>query len=225
MTRHMLIAVCVFALAACKTETRPSTIEVSGTLFYLERIALPPDALVQVDLRDVSRADAPAKILVMQAISGQVGPPFAFKLSAPTAEIDPQAKLALFATIRADQRVMFVTDRLVPVPPEGAAGMQVRMVIVTQASSTPDQWLGKWIGPEGTYLLLVKEGDGYTVEIQSLDGPASYVGSPAGERIDFTRNGIPESIHAGDGEATGMKWLLDKKNCLIVKTGEGFCRA
>jgi hypothetical protein len=33
-----------------------------------------------------------------------------------------------------------------------------------------------------------------------------------------------ESIHAGNGEDTGMKWLLDKKNCLIIKYGEGFCR-
>lgn len=27
------------------------------------------------------------------------------------------------------------------------------------ASSVPDQWLGKWIGPEGTFLVLAKNGD------------------------------------------------------------------
>ena len=33
-----------------------------------------------------------------------------------------------------------------------------------------------------------------------------------------------ETITATDGEATGMKWLLDKQNCLTVRSGEGYCR-
>jgi hypothetical protein len=87
-----------------------------------------------------------------------------------------------------------------------------------------DQWLGKWIGPEGTYLVLSNQGTGYLVEINSLDGLATYEGASAGEHIDFERNGKTESIRAGSGLETGMKWLLDKKNCLIVRSGEGFCR-
>jgi hypothetical protein len=87
-----------------------------------------------------------------------------------------------------------------------------------------DQWLGKWIGPEGTYLLLSNHGAGYLVEINSLDGLATYEGTSVGDHIDFQRNGKTESIRAGSGQETGMKWLLDKKNCLIIRTGEGFCR-
>jgi putative lipoprotein len=87
-----------------------------------------------------------------------------------------------------------------------------------------DLWLGQWNGPEGTYLLLAKNGDKYVVKIRSLDGLDTYEGVAAGERIQFTRDGKAESIRAGSGEETGMKWLLDKKNCLIIKTGEGFCR-
>ena len=96
--------------------------------------------------------------------------------------------------------------------------------MVTQASSAPDEWLGKWTGPEGTYLLLAKDGNKYAVKIQSLDGPASYEGFAAGDRIEFMRDGIGESIRAGNREAARMKWLLDNQNCLIVKTGEGFRR-
>jgi hypothetical protein len=92
------------------------------------------------------------------------------------------------------------------------------------ANSVPDRWLVKWIGPEGTYLVLSRKFDKYIVEIYSLDGPASYDGISAGDRIEFQRNGKTESIHAGKGHETGMKWLLDKKNCLIIRTGEGFCR-
>jgi hypothetical protein len=92
------------------------------------------------------------------------------------------------------------------------------------ANSPTDQWLGQWNGPEGTYLLLSKNGDKYVVKIQSLDGPATYGGIPAGDRIQFKRDGNTESIHAGSGRETGMKWLLEKQNCLIIKSGEGFCR-
>jgi hypothetical protein len=42
------------------------------------------------------------------------------------------------------------------------------------ANTVTDQWLGKWIGPEGTYLVLSKNADKYVVDIHSLDGPATY---------------------------------------------------
>jgi hypothetical protein len=93
-----------------------------------------------------------------------------------------------------------------------------------QVNNLTDQWLGQWNGPEGTYLLLSTNGDRYVVKIQSLDQPATYVGIPAGDHIQFQRDGKSETIRAGNGRETGMKWLLDKKNCLIIKVGEGFCR-
>jgi hypothetical protein len=88
----------------------------------------------------------------------------------------------------------------------------------------PGRWLGKWIGPEGTYLVISKNADNYIVEIHSFDGSATYEGTSAGDRIEFRRDGKTQSIYAGNGDGTGMKWLLDKKNCLIIRTGEGFCR-
>ena len=90
--------------------------------------------------------------------------------------------------------------------------------------SPADKWLGQWNGPEGTYLLLSKNVDKYVVKIRSLDGLETYEGIAAGDRIQFTRDSKTESLHAGNGQETGMKWLMDKKNCLIIKTGEGFCR-
>src|SRR5258706_10388992 len=102
-------------------------------------------------------------------------------------------------------------------PPKSTAALSA-------ANNIADQWLGKWIGPEGTYLVLSKNAEKYVVEIHSLDGPATYDGISAGDRIEFRRNGKAESIRAGNGHDTGMKWLLDKQNCLIIRTGEGFCR-
>jgi len=92
------------------------------------------------------------------------------------------------------------------------------------ANQVTEQWFGKWIGPEGTSLVLAKNGPKYVLEIHSLDGPATYAGTAVGDRIEFQHNSKRESIHAGSGQDTGMKWLLDKKNCLVIRTGKGFCR-
>lgn len=96
----------------------------------------------------------------------------------------------------------------------------------TPAAANPsfDKWLGQWNGPEGTFLVLARNGEKYDIKIQSLDGPNNYEGVAVGNAIQFTRAGKLETIHAGNGQETGMKWLLDKNDCLIVKEGEGFCR-
>lgn len=93
-----------------------------------------------------------------------------------------------------------------------------------KANNVTEKWLGQWNGPEGTYLLLSKNGAQYEVKIQSLDGLKKYEGTAVGDRIEFEREGRNETIRAGSGKETGMKWLLEKKDCLIIKEGEGFCR-
>ena len=98
----------------------------------------------------------------------------------------------------------------------------------TPADVAVQKWLGQWNGPEGTYLVLSQgpsQNNGkFDIKIRSLDSLDTYEGTATGDGIQFTRNGKTETIHAGNGEQTGMKWLLDKKNCLIIQSGEGFCR-
>ncbi len=92
------------------------------------------------------------------------------------------------------------------------------------AAPAADQWLGKWTGPEGTFLELAG-GDGkYQVTIQNLDGPRTFPGKAAGDQLEFKRDGVRESVRASNGAETGMKWLGEKKDCLTVKAGEGYCR-
>ena len=87
-----------------------------------------------------------------------------------------------------------------------------------------DNWLGKWIGPEGTFLQLVGGNGKYAVTIQNLDGPRIFQGNAAGNHIEFERDGLKESLRATSGAETGMKWLSEKSNCLTVRAGEGYCR-
>lgn len=84
--------------------------------------------------------------------------------------------------------------------------------------------LGQWNGPEGTYLLIGGASGNYAITIRNLDGPRTFQGRMEGDNIHFERDGKTLSIRPGDGAATGMKWLADKKNCVIVDVGEGYCR-
>ncbi|AZE75071.1 hypothetical protein C4K00_4880 [Pseudomonas synxantha] len=111
-----------------------------------------------------------------------------------------------------------------PAPPS------VQATLVPQTPPT-DQWVGKWIGVEGLNLTIAKDdsvGRGhYILTMQyGLDAADSgtFKGEAAEDGIAFTRPDGPQLLRAGDGAATGLKWLADKKDCLIVATGEGYCR-
>ena len=93
-------------------------------------------------------------------------------------------------------------------------------------SSMPatDAWIGKWIGPEGTFLEISGSRGSYRLIIQNLDGPRTFEGKAKGDHIEFERDEKAESIRSTDGGGTGMKWLATKGNCLVIKPGEGFCR-
>ncbi|MES2681883.1 MAG: hypothetical protein V4650_00040 [Pseudomonadota bacterium] len=56
------------------------------------------------------------------------------------------------------------------------------------------------------------------------DGAKAYEGRSKLDHITFERDGKAESIRAGTGADTGMKWLAEKKDCLVIQPGEGFCR-
>ena len=94
----------------------------------------------------------------------------------------------------------------------------------TTAAPVADKWLGNWNGPEGTFLRLVGGNGKYDVTIQNLDGPRSFRGNAVGDRFEFERDGVKESVRATNGVETGMKWLGEKSDCLTVHAGEGYCR-
>lgn len=87
-------------------------------------------------------------------------------------------------------------------------------------------WAGKWTGVEGMYVTITPAAPGkYSLEMQSdLDTNGRYEGSDSEHGIQFTRGGESLSLTRASGDDTGLKYLAGKKDCLIVKTGEGYCR-
>lgn len=93
----------------------------------------------------------------------------------------------------------------------------------------PAQWAGRWVGVEGMYLDIQPDaarGPGaFTLEMQySLDDSGTFPGDAVGNGIRFTRPDGTFLLTATDGEATGLRYLLEKQDCLTVTTGEGYCR-
>ncbi len=93
-----------------------------------------------------------------------------------------------------------------------------------------DAWVGKWIGVEGLVLTVEKDattpGRYRLINTYSLDKGATGIfdGVATHRGIAFTRPDGAQELVAGDGDATGLKYLLGKKDCLVVAPGEGYCR-
>ncbi len=105
-----------------------------------------------------------------------------------------------------------------------AASSESTAIPTTTTSAASDAWIGKWNGPEGTYLEISGVNGSYIITIADLDSVKQYTGTSSGNQIAFERDGATEIIQASNGADTGMKWLANKSNCLRTRLGEGWCR-
>lgn len=87
-------------------------------------------------------------------------------------------------------------------------------------------YLGRWTGVEGMYLVVAsKPGGGVTLDMQwDLDNKDMLDGTVTAEGLRFMRKGVEESAVRTDGDATGLKYLAGKQACLTVRPGEGYCK-
>lgn len=141
------LAVCM-APAAQAQAARPAQefITVSGSAAYLQRIAMPPEAVLTVRVEDVSRADAGARVLAetREAFGGRQVP-LAFALKIPRTAVDPRMSYAVRATITVGPEIRFTTTRNYPVLTRGApntvdvmlAAVQPGAGVATGAIATP----------------------------------------------------------------------------------------
>jgi putative lipoprotein len=89
-----------------------SSARVTGTVAYLQRIALPPTAVVKVQLVDVSLADAPAIVLGEQVLTtGGKQVPFAFEIPYDPAKIESNHTYAVQVRIEEAGRRRFIIDQ------------------------------------------------------------------------------------------------------------------
>jgi ecotin len=92
---------------------------VSGTVYYLQRIALPPGASVEVKLVDISKQDVPAVTIAEKRITNPGQVPIPFELHYDPAKIDFGMTYAVQARIEQGGRLLFISTRVFPVITRG----------------------------------------------------------------------------------------------------------
>lgn len=109
----LALAFIAFPLYASQAE------QVKGTATYLQRIALPPNAVFEAHVEDVSRADARAESIGSVRISGPGNPPIRFVIDIDPQRINERHRYSVRATITVDGRLLFRTGQMYPVLTQG----------------------------------------------------------------------------------------------------------
>jgi len=92
---------------------------VTGTVFYLERMALPSGAVLTVQLVDVSIADAPAVVIARETKTLTTQVPIPFSLSYDPKKIIQLHSYAVQARIEVDGKLRFINTTSNPVITNG----------------------------------------------------------------------------------------------------------
>jgi putative lipoprotein len=128
---------------------------VKGTALYRERMAMPPDAVFEATLEEVSKADAPAEVIGRVRLEGPGNPPIHFEIRYDTSRIDPTHRYAVRGRIVVGDKLFFATDQPYQVLTAGHANdveLLLRRVAGGENSSSPEPL-------ENTYWKLTDLGN------------------------------------------------------------------
>lgn len=132
--RRRSTAFAVLALAMAGVGTLPETAHatVRGRISYGDGMALPPQAVIDIVLTDVSGAGDPAQIARIRMSAEEDGP-IPFELSVPSARIDQKRTYVLSARISYEGKLLYVNTTQPKVLTQGAPvkiDLRVERVIV-----------------------------------------------------------------------------------------------
>ncbi|BCX04879.1 MAG: hypothetical protein KatS3mg053_2817 [Candidatus Roseilinea sp.] len=128
---QVLAGSCVARAPAGTPPAEPSLTGVlTGTVTYRPRIALPPNAVIEVQLADIAIADAPAKIIASQTITaGGAQVPIPFELKYDPAAIQPRGRYSVAARITEDGKLTWISTKIITVLAPGAPSSGVEIVV------------------------------------------------------------------------------------------------
>ena len=219
MRSCLLAATMAIGLIACGGDKEPgstvtdeeaavSTIE--GEVFYRERMMLPPGAEVEVQLQDVSRADALATVMETVMFKPEGGPPYPFTIQYQRADIDERMRYSLRATITLGDQLMFTSTEFI----DPFAGEPISIMVqrvpepVTKAAAQPADPVipaepeevatveDVSVVPAQDETTDAKQSDAALWELETIAGEDAPLGS-GGKKVDL-------SLNAKDGTASGF---------------------
>jgi|28_taG_2_1085356.scaffolds.fasta_scaffold00020_136 putative lipoprotein len=119
---------------------------ISGSVTYRERIAMPPGVTLEVQLEDVSRMDAPAKIISEVTMNEAGNPPYDIIIPYNPDAIQDGRRYTVRASLRMGERLLFTTDTHTPVLSDGAGtDVSITMVQVQVLAEPPRRMIGEFV--------------------------------------------------------------------------------
>jgi len=204
-----------------------------GSVVYRERLVLPPGAVVEVRLLDISLADAPARTIAETRVYGR-RLPARWILRYDTRQIEPRHSYALQARILDGDRLLFVTTERHSVLAGGRDATTLRMERVGRPEQAPPaapfgNWrlaqLGGTAAQAGTESTLDVSADG---KVSGRGGCNGFGGSITvrGQAIRFSRlvstmmactpEVMSQERRLLDGLGTVRRWELQPDSGLLA---------
>ena len=186
--------------------------QITGTASYRERIALPPGAVFEAVLEDVSIADAPSIEIGRTSIEEPGNPPFEFEIDYDPAAIDPRNVYSVRTQVSVGRRLIFVSTEMNPVLTRGAGSEVAISMMKVGDTAEEGQKAPAQIGAHGLRLPATFTGDlpcadcdAKRLQAQSLVRP----GVPHAADLDRHRP-APDSIG---------RWSVDPDRHALVLRG------
>ena len=107
---------------------------IEGSIWYRERIALPPSAEIRVLLEDVSRMDVPAEVIASTRIEPKGGPPWSFSPPYDPENLQDRGRYVVRVRIEDAGRLLFINTESTPAfGRDPATPLDIRVSRVPQA--------------------------------------------------------------------------------------------
>jgi copper homeostasis protein (lipoprotein) len=225
LTARALLATSAFWLL-CSTALAGT---LQGTATYRERIALPPDAVFEAELQNVSRADAPAVVLGRSKLDPAGQPPFRFEIAYDDAAVQAGQRYTVRASVKQQGRLLFTTDRHSPVLDGGSAPLNLLLVSARSGAkpkpgggigALPASYEGELPGagnPIAWHVDLLPEGR-YQLRM-------THVGRPEPNRFDdigrWTRERNTDRIVLRGGREAPVYLMAEKDGAALRKLDRG----
>jgi putative lipoprotein len=139
----LVLGVLTMLLALPAAALAQNTGNVTGTASILQRIALPNNAVVTIQLADVSRAGAPAQVIAEQRITTNgAQSPFAFNLAYDKGRIAANGVYTVQGNVSVGGQLRYTTTRQYRVLTGGSpATATVTLDAVTLPRSSSGNWM------------------------------------------------------------------------------------
>ncbi|WP_436076851.1 YbaY family lipoprotein [Acidovorax delafieldii] len=170
LRRGLYSGVLVWILGVTGCVTRPPAPDavVTGVALSRERVMLPPEAVFEATLLDVTQPDQPPVVLGRQRRQPAGQPPYALWIPYPSARFVPKGRYEVRTTVTLEGRLLLASDRRYPVPQDAAyrhvdVQMQRLLPLAATVEASVPLLLTHWRLVEMAGEALSRPADGVSV--------------------------------------------------------------